>query len=104
MNASKSYSHILDLAPAHTVLMQKIIQMTEYSHGLIEFLDWKELWVNPNPPFIETRKAEQQATCLRQKRGDERLPPLAQSFFHDPTHKAAVPLALPMKKVFIAGP
>lgn len=61
---------------AHMVLTWKIIQMMKYSHGLIERLKWKELWVNPNPSFIETRRAEQQATCLRQK-GDRLLPPLA---------------------------
>lgn len=84
--------------PAHTVLTRKIIQMMKYSHGLIELLKWKELWVNPNPSFIETRRAEQRATCLRQKQGDGLLPPLAQSCFHDPTHKAAVPRALSMKR------
>lgn len=48
--------------------------------------------------FTDTRKAAQQATCLRPGRRDERLSPLAQSFFHHPTHKAAVPRALPMKR------
>lgn len=48
--------------------------------------------------FTDTRKAAQQATCLRPGRRDERLSPLAQSFFHHPTHKAAVPRSLPMKR------
>lgn len=48
--------------------------------------------------FIDTRKTEQQATCLRLGQGNECLSPPAQSFFHDPTHKVAVPLALPVKR------
>lgn len=48
--------------------------------------------------FTDTRKATQQATCLRLGLRDERLSPLAQSFFHHPTHKAKEPHALPMER------
>lgn len=85
----------------HMVLMWKIIQMMKYSHGLIEFLNRKELWGNPNPPFIETRKA---SNLLKAETRGQASPSSSPKLFPRSHPQSCRASCFAREEVFIAGP